>query len=54
MISVEQAIQIITDAIKNNTISEEISVSDALNYVLFEDVTSPINMHPFRQSAMDA
>lgn len=53
MISVEQAIQIITDEIKNNTISEEISVSDALNYVLFEDVISPIDMPPFRQSAMD-
>ena len=29
------------------------SLGDALNYILYEDVISPIDMPPFRQSAMD-
>lgn len=53
MISVKQAYQIISDSIRETNIPEEISVADALNHYLFEDVSSPINMPPFRQSAMD-
>jgi len=53
MISVEKAI----DLVQNNTSatqnSEMNKVQDALGYTLFEDVISPINMPPFRQSAMD-
>jgi len=53
MITVEQAVQIISNNVDKTTISREINVSDALNDVLFDDVISPINMPPFRQSAMD-
>lgn len=52
MISVEQALDII-DSFPNTFSSEEVQLQDALNTVLFEDVVSPINMPPFRQSAMD-
>tara|TARA_R110002050_G_scaffold275455_1_gene420207 strand:+ start:17395 stop:18573 length:1179 start_codon:yes stop_codon:yes gene_type:complete len=53
MISVEEAIQLV----KNNTkplLKDTIKpVEKAGGYVLFNDVYSPINMPPFRQSAMD-
>jgi len=53
MISVEQAIQIISNNVDATSVSREINISVALDYVLFDDVISPINMPPFRQSAMD-
>ena len=53
MISVEQASKIISENIDITDKSVEINLSDALGYVLFQDVISPINMPPFRQSAMD-
>jgi len=53
MISVEQAVQIISNNVDATRVSKEINVSDAIDYVLFDDVISPINMPPFRQSAMD-
>jgi molybdopterin molybdotransferase len=53
MISVEQALQILQSQCKATLKSEIQRVSDALGFVLFEDVKSPINMPPFRQSAMD-
>ncbi len=53
MISIEEAIQLV----KNNSnplIKEAIKPTERANgYVLFKDVYSPINMPPFRQSAMD-
>ncbi|MFI1743374.1 molybdopterin molybdotransferase MoeA [Thalassobellus sediminis] len=53
MISVEDAIQLV----KNNTkpLLKETTkpVEKAGGYILFKDVYSPINMPPFRQSAMD-
>ena len=53
MISVEQALSIV----KNNSFAtsnfEIKKIHDALGFTLFEDITSPINMPPFRQSAMD-
>ncbi len=53
MISVEEAIHLV----KNNTkplLKETIKpVEKAGGYLLFKDVYSPINMPPFRQSAMD-
>ncbi|MFI1773344.1 molybdopterin molybdotransferase MoeA [Thalassobellus citreus] len=53
MISVEDAIQLV----KNNTkpLLKETTkpVEKAGGYILFKDVFSPINMPPFRQSAMD-
>lgn len=51
MISVEQAFKQIDTIQTLNAI--EISLVDALNYTLSEDVKSPINMPPFNQSAMD-
>jgi len=53
MISVEQASQIISENTQLPNKSNDINLIDALGYVLFEDVLSPINMPPFRQSAMD-
>jgi molybdopterin molybdotransferase len=53
MISIEEALEAV------NLNSEEISkgitlpINKAANSTLFEDVYSPINMPPFRQSAMD-
>ena len=52
MIQVEEALSII----ENNSFvnfAKKISVSKSLHYVLAEDVFSPIDMPPFRQSAMD-
>jgi len=52
MISVKEALALI----QNNSISlgvEEVSVSEALDSYLSEAVFSPINLPPFRQSAMD-
>ncbi len=53
MISVEQAIAIIQNNIAPKQQSVTSSVSEALGFTLFEDVKSPIDMPPFRQSAMD-
>ena len=53
MITVEEAFELV----KNNVIPTQISMlckaTNALGLVLAEDVISPINMPPFRQSAMD-
>ncbi|WP_166965170.1 molybdopterin molybdotransferase MoeA [Yeosuana marina] len=53
MISIEDAIKAVVES--GNTISTSITlpIENALNLVLFSDVYSPINMPPFRQSAMD-
>ncbi|WP_427874632.1 molybdopterin molybdotransferase MoeA [Flavobacterium sp. MMS24-S5] len=52
MIKVEEAIAII-EANSTKMPLKSIPVSKALGYVLAEKVISPINMPPFRQSAMD-
>ncbi|WP_299839848.1 molybdopterin molybdotransferase MoeA [uncultured Tenacibaculum sp.] len=53
MISVEEAIE----TIKKNSISNEINIEKKLEkadgYLLAEDIYAPINLPPFRQSAMD-
>ena len=53
MITVEKAFKLV----KNNVIPTQISMlckaTNSLGLVLAEDVISPINMPPFRQSAMD-
>lgn len=52
MIQVEQALSIIAE--NSNTMPvQKISVQKALGYILAETIYSPINMPPFRQSAMD-
>ncbi len=53
MISVKEALDIVKNNTQPTNKSEIIPVIEALGYVLFEDVLSPINMPPFRQSAMD-
>lgn len=52
MVQVEEALSIIEqNCFKKN--AKKIKVSKSLGYVLTEDVFSPIDMPPFRQSAMD-
>jgi molybdopterin molybdotransferase len=53
MISVEEAVTIIQNTVVPLGTIEHKVVSEALGHVLFEDVISPIDMPPFRQSAMD-
>lgn len=53
MISVEQAISILQNKVEPTHNSEIKNILDALGCTLFEDILSPINMPPFRQSAMD-
>ncbi|MTI33482.1 molybdopterin molybdotransferase MoeA [Xanthovirga aplysinae] len=52
MVTVEKAKQLVFDAIKPLP-PKRLKVVEALGYVLAEDIFSPINMPPFRQSAMD-
>ncbi|MHC0447776.1 molybdopterin molybdotransferase MoeA [Flavobacterium sp. 3-218] len=52
MIKVEEAIAII-EANSTKMPTKQIAVSKALGYILADKVISPINMPPFRQSAMD-
>jgi molybdopterin molybdotransferase len=53
MISVEQAINSVRENCHATSYSVTEPVIDALGFVLCKDVISPINMPPFRQSAMD-
>ena len=53
MITVEEALDLVNKNIVPSNQKETKSVLDSLNQTLFEDVYSPINMPPFRQSAMD-
>jgi len=53
MISVNDALNILEKNSFSLKKSEFISVINALGYILFEDIISPINMPPFRQSAVD-
>ncbi|MCH2236145.1 MAG: molybdopterin molybdotransferase MoeA [Crocinitomicaceae bacterium] len=52
MISVEEALDILKKNVLRSTI-EEVDLSQALDLILAEDLTSPINMPPFDNSAMD-
>lgn len=53
MISISEAISIVKNNGKPLLNKSTKSVEKAGGYVLYEDVISPINMPPFRQSAMD-
>ncbi len=53
MVPVETALQLVDNYIKHTKETVVLSVSDCLGFVLAKDVLSPINMPPFRQSAMD-
>jgi molybdopterin molybdotransferase len=53
MISVEQALDIVQNNIVSTLKFERIDVKKAMGCILNEDIISPIDMPPFRQSAMD-
>ncbi len=53
MVPVEKALQLVGNRIKPTQETITISMSDSLGFVLGKDILSPINMPPFRQSAMD-
>jgi molybdopterin molybdotransferase len=53
MISVEDALRLVHENVFPNLDTKGIEVRDAVGFVLSEDIFSPINMPPFRQSAMD-
>jgi len=53
MITVEEAFELVDIHINTTTKPENKLVIDATGFVLSKDVLSPINMPPFRQSAMD-
>ncbi|ULC58493.1 molybdopterin molybdotransferase MoeA [Flaviramulus sp. BrNp1-15] len=53
MISINEAIQLVKNTSKPLLKSTIKPVGKSGGYLLFEDVISPINMPPFRQSAMD-
>ncbi|MBQ0734807.1 gephyrin-like molybdotransferase Glp [Aquimarina celericrescens] len=53
MVPVEKALQLVDSHITSTNKIVTISVSESLGFVLANDVLSPINMPPFRQSAMD-
>ncbi len=52
MISYEEAIQAITAAVPLST-PVRLPIDDAIRYILVEDIIAPINVSPFRNSAMD-
>lgn len=53
MISISEAISLVKDNLKPLLKPTEKKVEKAGGYELFNDIQSPINMPPFRQSAMD-
>ncbi len=53
MITVEEAFELVQKNIIPTTKTQKQSISKSLGFVLAETVLSPINMPPFRQSAMD-
>ena len=53
MISVEEAFKLVQDHINPTDKTEHRSVLKSRSYTISKDINSPINMPPFRQSAMD-
>ncbi|CAL2090477.1 gephyrin-like molybdotransferase Glp [Tenacibaculum sp. 190524A05c] len=53
MISIDEAISIVKNNSKTLQEFKTIKVEKAFGYLLAEDIVSPIDMPPFRQSAMD-
>lgn len=53
MISIEEALKAVDNNSKEISKGIKMPVEKAVNSILFQDVFSPINMPPFRQSAMD-
>ncbi|MFD1613801.1 molybdopterin molybdotransferase MoeA [Gelatiniphilus marinus] len=53
MISIDTAIQLLKNSVKPLLLKTTKTIEKAGGYFLYEDLYSPINMPPFRQSAMD-
>ena len=53
MITVEEAIEFVESNSQTGINSVKMSLKNVQGFVLSEDVISPIDMPPFRQSAMD-
>jgi len=53
MISVEKAIKVVENHTSPTQSSVLIELSESVGHVLYNDIIAPINMPPFRQSAMD-
>ena len=53
MIAVERALELVLEHTQISNDLESISVDDALNRVLAEDILAPLSLPPFRQSIMD-
>ena len=53
MITVENALKLIDNTVVKTSETEVIDVINSYGYILATDTYSPINMPPFRQSAMD-
>ncbi|KZS40026.1 molybdenum cofactor biosynthesis protein [Aquimarina aggregata] len=53
MISVQQALQFTKNHTKTTPKTIPLPLSESLGFIIAKDITSPISMPPFRQSAMD-
>ena len=53
MISVEQALATVINNTFPTQSSELIGLNESVGHILYSDIIAPINMPPFRQSAMD-
>ncbi len=53
MISVEHAFELTNTHTSKTSKTVTLGITEALGYILAKDIVSPINMPPFRQSAMD-
>ena len=53
MVTVTEALDIISAVVKATREQRNCPLEQALDHVLAESIYSPINMPPFRQSAMD-
>jgi len=53
MISIEEALEKVQKTVQPTAATIQISVREGLGFVLSEDIYSPMDMPPFRQSAMD-
>ena len=53
MVSIEEAIKAVVENSKKISSEVSLPIESCGNAILFKDISSPINMPPFRQSAMD-
>ena len=53
MVSIEEALKAVVENSKKISLEINLPIESCLNAILSKDISSPINMPPFRQSAMD-